>query len=270
MPTGKNLINQINTTECAGGELVFWRLGQQSYVIKLGEKVIYIDPFLSDHGKRLIAPLLTAEEITNADLVLGTHDHRDHIDREELPHVLQASPRAKLVVPKKAASTLPEKEFPKERIVSVDDEESIEIDNIKITAIKAMHETFDHDSKYGYPYLQYIIQANGVTVYHTGDTLVYDGLAARLKSFDITAAFMPINGRDAMRLSRGCLGNMTWQEAADLAGEIKPKLVVPGHYEMFAGNMIDPGMFAEYIKVKYPELPFWLGSHGRPIRVSHK
>ena len=44
---------------------------------------------------------------------------------------------------------------------------------------------------------------------------------------------------------------MTYQEAADLAGDICPKIVIPGHWDMFSFNSEDPAKFADYIEVKY-------------------
>ena len=45
------------------------------------------------------------------------------------------------------------------------------------------------------------------------------------------------------------LGNI--QEAADLAGETEPKLVIPGHWDMFEINGEDPSLFADYLDAKY-------------------
>ena len=44
---------------------------------------------------------------------------------------------------------------------------------------------------------------------------------------------------------------MTFQEAADLAGEVGPHVVIPGHWDMFADNSGDPYAFADYVDAKY-------------------
>ena len=44
---------------------------------------------------------------------------------------------------------------------------------------------------------------------------------------------------------------MTYQEAADLAGETGPKMVIPGHWDMFEINGEDPSLFADYLDAKY-------------------
>ena len=47
------------------------------------------------------------------------------------------------------------------------------------------------------------------------------------------------------------LGQMTYQEAADLAGDTGSSMAIPGHWDMFEINSSDPNEFADYIKVKY-------------------
>ncbi len=78
---------------------------------------------------------------------------------------------------------------------------------------------------------------------------------------------LPINGRDAKRLSSGCIGNMTYQEAADLAGALGPRLTIPAHYDMFAENSEDPALFDNYMRVKYPALKVCVCEHGSKVYV---
>ena len=99
MPCGTELIAEINQAAPPEGGCTFWWLGQHSFVLKLAGKVIYIDPYLTASEDRLLPPPLQPGEVTNADLILGTHDHLDHIDREALPGMAAASLNAKIVVP---------------------------------------------------------------------------------------------------------------------------------------------------------------------------
>ena len=100
--------------------------------------------------------------------------------------------------------------------------------------------------------LQYIIEGSGKRIYHAGDTLRYEGMLPLLQAFGpIDAALLPINGRDGARYRRDCIGNMTFQEAVDLAGELRAGLVIPGHWDMFADNPGNPWAFADYLDAKY-------------------
>lgn len=268
MKTGKDLIREIN--ECSGSleNLAFWWLGQASVILKMAGKVIYIDPYLSPHPERRFPPLIKPEEVSHADLVLCTHDHGDHIDPGAIPGIATASPHAIFVVPRAAKQRILDLGVLPNQLVGMNDGETYQHENLIITAIKAKHEFFDQTPDGSYPYLGFVIQSGNLSVYHSGDTLVYDGLLTSLKAYQFTTVFLPINGRDATRFRAGCLGNMTFQEAVDLGGELQPRLVVPIHYDMFDNNCEDPQRFVDYLTAKYPAIKYWVGACGEKVEVA--
>jgi hypothetical protein len=76
---------------------------------------------------------------------------------------------------------------------------------------------------------------------------------------------VPINGRDARRYSSNIIGNMTYQEAADLVGGLPVELTVPAHFDMFDGNSEDPQLMVDYMMVKYPGRKVWVGDYARRV-----
>jgi len=268
MLTGQQLIDEVNSTSLAPSECAFWWMGQLSYILKLGDKVLYLDPFLSPGKARTTPPLLKPAEVTNAAVITGSHDHSDHIDRPVWPALAQASPQAKFVVP---AQVLPKLvaalKIPADRFVGLDDGASAEVAGIKITGVASAHEFLDQDPTTGkYPYLGFVIEGNGCRIYHSGDSCKYEGMEARLKKFGvIDVAFLPINGRDAPRLRSNCIGNMTFQEAVDLAGAVGVRLAVPSHWDMFKNNSEDPQKFADYMGVKFPRVRALVPKHGERV-----
>ena len=267
MLTGKALIEDVNCWSGPANSLAFWWLGQASFIIKLGGRVVYIDPYLSADPRRRTPPLLRLDEATNADLVVCSHNHTDHIDPGALPGIATASPCAVIVVPKAVEAQVVKLGIASERIVGLNDAQTWDNKGLTVTAIKAKHEFFDPTAEGNYPYLSYVICAGNVCVYHAGDTLVYDGLIGSLRLFGLTVAFVPINGRDAERYKAGCIGNMTYQEAVDFVGELEPRLAVPMHYEMFAHNSQDPQLFVDYLHAKYPQVKSWAGLPGQRVEV---
>lgn len=273
MKKGIDLIKEINDCVLEPDSAAFWWLGQMGQAIKLGEVVIYIDAFLSEWPNREFPSLLKPEEITNADFIIGTHDHADHIDRDVWHQLSISSPNAIFVVPKSFVSSLSgDLNIPKERFCGLDDGISLKEKGITITAIPSAHEFLDQDVVTGsYPYLGYIMEGNGCILYHSGDSCIYEGLYNRLRAWEfIDAMFLPINGRDAKRYHDNIIGNMTYQEAVDLAGTIKPGIVVPGHYDMFSFNSENPRLFTDYLEVKYPGMKYWVGNHGDLVLISKK
>jgi len=270
MKKGLELIEEVDNCVLEKGNIAFWWLGQMGYILKLGGIVIYLDAFLSDFPGRNIPALIRAEEVINADFIFGSHDHADHIDRGSWHQLSLSSPKAKFVVPKLLIKGLSEDlNIDEDRFIGLDDGISVIAGGLKITAIAAAHEFLDQDLATGhYPYLGFIIEGNGCTLYHSGDTCIYEGLHSKLKKWNrIDVMFIPINGRDARRYRTNIIGNMTYQEAVDLAGDVKPRLVVPGHYEMFSGNSCDPSLFIDYLDAKYPDIKCWVGGHGDKVSI---
>ena len=269
MLTGQTLLADIDEYQAADGQFAIWWLGQHGFVIKLRSAILYLDVYFSHHPDRQVPNLLEPGEVTHADVVLGTHDHGDHIDRESWPGLDNASSRATFVVPELLRESLAKDlGMPVGRFLGLTDGQSAEIHGVKITAVAAAHEFLDRDEQSGlYPYLGYVIEADGATIYHAGDTCIYEGLQARLRHWQCDLVLLPINGRDAKRLASGCVGNMTYQEAADLAGTLRPGLTVPTHYEMFAENSEDPQLFVDYMQIKYPNLKTHICQHGQHIIV---
>ena len=252
------LINKFKKTVLRENELALCRLGQHSFLLKIADKLLAFDPYLSDISKRLIKPLVNAEELADFDLIFGSHDHSDHIDRPQLARM--ASGRAKFVFPAAVAGTITE--IPQDRIITAKGDDEIEFDGLKIYALPSAHEFLEQDSCGAYFNLGFVVETDGFGIYHSGDCCIYEGLLSRLKKLNPDIMLLPINGRDAERLKRGCIGNMTYQEAVELAGFAGTKLAVPGHYDMFEGNLENPQCFIDYAKVKFPHLETKISAPG--------
>jgi len=268
--TGQALVDEVNATDVPFGQCAFWWLGQHGFIVKLGTTVVYIDPYLSPSEARNIPPLLTPQELTNADLIIGTHDHGDHIDRPAWPVIAAASPNTCFITPMMVQDQIvAELNIPAERVLGLDEGRWVEVEDLTITAIPAAHELLVKDPVTGYhECLGMVIEGNGFCLYHAGDTCIYEGIQQHLRHWKLDLAFIPINGRDAKRLKSGCIGNMTYQEAVDLAGSVQPGLTIPTHFEMFNGNTENPELFMDYIEVKYPHLKAQIPVHGQQTIVT--
>ncbi|NLT72569.1 MAG: MBL fold metallo-hydrolase [Chloroflexi bacterium] len=264
----QELLATIESQEVKDGELAFWWLGQLSVLVKTSKHILVFDPYLAPSPMRNFPPPLAPEMITNADYIFGSHDHGDHIDRNTLPGMMSASPKARTVCSKVAARSVVAMGIDEARIVALDEGDVYEEDGLRITPVAVAHELLDHDPELGYPYLSFVVETDGVTICHTGDACLYDGYIKKLSGFDIDVIFLPINGRDAGRYSHNVMGNMTYQEAVDVVGALRPRLAVPGHYDLFTSNTADPFPFAGYLRAKYPDLKCWIGEHAETVFLS--
>ena len=228
-------------------------LGQMGFLIEADNIRLCIDYFASPDNLRQTPVPISAGELKDVDVFLGTHDHLDHIDHEAWKIWAKTNPDAKFVFPAAHMDKIVADGVDVHNAVGLNDGESVKIGDLTIHAIAAAHEFLDQDPITGfYPYLQYIIEIGDVKIHHAGDTVRYEGMLSKIQSYgSIDVQILPINGRDAKRYRQNCIGNMTYQEAVDLAGEINPGIVIPGHWDMFADNRGDPDAFADYLDAKY-------------------
>ena len=203
-------------------------LGQSGYVLRTEKTQIILDPYLSDSVNRVAGrprtlPIPMLPEDICCDAVICTHDHLDHLD----PDTAMAIPKGQLfITTSEGAQHLNRLGQTNVKVLRVD--ESITIGDVDITAVFADHTV----EAFGL-----IVQAEGKTLYFSGDTLYHK------KLFDIAGyhpdlAFICINGR---------LGNMTAQEAVQVANRIRAGVSIPNHYDMFASNSEDPRKFVDAI-----------------------
>jgi L-ascorbate metabolism protein UlaG (beta-lactamase superfamily) len=262
--SGAELLRDINEAETGPGRGCFWWMGQLSFALKLAGRVLYFDPYLDPSPHRQTPPLFTPDQVTNAGWILCTHDHGDHIDPTAIPGLAKASPNARFVVPRPHRKRMLDLGVPEPQLRLLSAGESLHEDGLTITGVKAKHEFF-YEQADGFPYLGYVVEADGLACYDSGDTVIYEGLLTTLQRWHLDLAVLPINGRDPERYRRGCIGNMTYQEAVDLAGELEVALTIPAHWDMFRDNSEDPQKFLDYLAVKWPERRAWVGRVGERV-----
>jgi L-ascorbate metabolism protein UlaG (beta-lactamase superfamily) len=245
-------------------ELVLWWLGQSGFLLRQGGPMILLDPYLSDSLTRKYAAtdkphvrmscrVVDPSRLNFVEIVTSSHNHTDHLDPDTLLPIFQGNAPSLFVVAA-ANRQFVDKRLPgvadKTVIVELDDGHAIRPGWCTITAIASAHESLDRDELGRHPYLGYVIRAGRWTVYHSGDTILYDGMVGRLRPFNIDVAILPINGRAP---ERRVAGNLWGREAAWLAKEIGAKLVIPCHYDMFEFNTATPDEFiAECERLKQP------------------
>ena len=115
---------------------------------------------------------------------------------------------------------------------------------IAVRAISAAHEGLDQNELGEFLYLSFVMEMDGVKIFHSGDTVPWEGQGEAVgEGMDV--AFLPINGRDS---SRGVPGNMTSDEAVEFAASLHARHVIPHHYDMFTFNTVDVNEFVHAAK----------------------
>lgn len=243
---GTELLHEIATTQPERGSLAIWWLGQSGFAIKSRNGLLVIDPYLSEHLTakyagtskphiRMTESPFRGGDLHGVSLVLSSHKHSDHMDPGTLPDLMRANPHATLIVPCSQFEHARGLGIEHEQIIAMESGDLHAQNGFLIRAIPSAHEELDVDIDGRHLYFGYVVEADGLRLYHSGDTVLYDDLPAMLGPDPFDVLFLPINGRDP---SRGVAGNMSAAEAVDLAAQVKPRFVVPHHYDMFTFNTV--------------------------------
>lgn len=236
----------------AEGRPRLWWFGQSGFLMVTREATILFDPYLSDSltnkyattdkpHTRITERVIAPELLTGIDIITSSHNHTDHLDAETLLPLFQANPQAKLLIPRANRAFVLDRLGPVEdRIEEIDAGETRHIGNIEWTGIPAAHNTVERDANGCCRFLGFVAKIGGFCIYHSGDTLLHDGLVPALAPHAPDIALVPINGNLP---ERRVSGNLDGKEAAGLAHEIGAGLAIPHHFDMFDFNTASPGLF---------------------------
>lgn len=239
------------------GTFEIWWLGQSGFLLQWNRKCLLFDPYLSDTltkkyastnrphvrmSERVIDPAI----LDCIDIVTSSHNHTDHLDAETLIPIFETNHDIAFIIPEANRDFVAERakcnrSFP----TGLNDGETFSHKGFTFHGIPAAHNELERDDQGRCKFMGFVVQFGKFSVYHSGDTLWFEGLEKILAPFKVDVAFLPINGNDP---SRGVAGNLNTREAAELGKAIGAKRVIPHHYHMFEFNTADPNDFVTEAK----------------------
>jgi L-ascorbate metabolism protein UlaG (beta-lactamase superfamily) len=187
------------------GDLILTFLGHGTLMLTFDNKHIHVDPFsrVADYAKA---------DLPQADIVLITHEHRDHLDLEALQHV--RTEHTAVVVTENCAAQV-------EDGIVMHNGDTQTIKGIIIEAVPAYN--IVHQRENGQPFHPkgagngYILTFGDKRVYIAGDT---ENTPEMKTLRDIDCAFLPMN----------LPYTMTPEMVADAVRAFRPRIVYPYHY----------------------------------------
>lgn len=225
------------------GQAALWPIGQAGFIILGKGVVVAIDPYLSDSVAKVAPDFARASSVPIepeglcVDLLVVTHDHLDHLDPETIlryPHKATTT----FIAPRFSCGKLIALGVPEKRIMRVDVGEHVSVRGVRIDGIYAVPTGPDVLDTCGYR----LELPGGRTVYHTSDT-AWSGLLSRSVPH-AEVLLVCINGK---------FGNLNVDEAVQLTQAVRPKIVVPMHYDVMARNTADPVTFARSLHSRMPD-----------------
>jgi L-ascorbate metabolism protein UlaG (beta-lactamase superfamily) len=168
-------------------------IGHATFLIQLGGKSALIDPVMSDRlsgfVRRNVAPGLGWSALPKVDVVLVTHNHRDHMDAPTLKR-LGSDPV--YVVPRGLGGWFERAGL--RRVVEMDWWQEEEIEGLHVTFVPSQHWSRRGLSDMNATWWGgFVIERGGLRVYHSGDTAWFDGFSLiGERCGEIHASMLPI------------------------------------------------------------------------------
>lgn len=172
---------------------------------------IYFDPFN------------ITSDMPTAKIIFITHTHYDHFSKEDILKVADNTTTIITTKDNTEAESLPHK-----NIIYVSPFDEFELDGISIKTIPAYNKNKKfHPKENGW--VGYKITIDETSCIVAGDTDATD----ELEKENTDVLIIPIGGTYTMNA----------EEAANLANKVKPKLVIPSHYNAIVGDKNDEKVF---------------------------
>jgi L-ascorbate metabolism protein UlaG (beta-lactamase superfamily) len=201
--------------------------GHAGFRITYENLKIYIDPYKLSKKH---------ENVSDADIVLITHNHFDHLSIEDLKNIVKET--TIVVSAQECLSQL--KSLNMKESIGIDPRNSVKVNDLKVETVPAYNVDKEfhpkNDKKIGF-----IIEFGNDRLYHIGDS----DMIPEMKDANSTVALVPVSGTYVM----------TAEEAAKAINElINPKIAIPMHYGTIVGNKQDAIRFSELVTVCKTEI----------------
>jgi L-ascorbate metabolism protein UlaG (beta-lactamase superfamily) len=198
-------------------------LGHASFKVESDGKTVFVDPWLNGPTSPI-----KVNDVQKADIVLVTHDHGDHGYQEAIEICKKTG--AYFVAINELAIQAREDEG-LEKVHPLNIGGSVNVGGVEITLVQAFH-----SCEVGAP-TGFIVKFPSDTFYHAGDTGLFAAMELFGQLYEIDVFFAPIGSYYTMDIDQAALATKL----------VKPKVVVPMHYNTFPAIEANPDKFRDAV-----------------------
>jgi len=203
-------------------------LGHACFTISEGGKTIIVDPFITNNP---LAPVKLDQ--IKADLVLVTHGHFDHAgDAVEISKKNGAAVYTTFELGSRLQAL-------GAKVVGGNHGGTNDFGFAKVKICWAVHSSsFGEKLEYAGNPCSFVITIGGKNIYHAGDTALFGDMKLIGERQKLDLALVPIGG----------FFTMDYEEAAIAVEYLKPRFVVPMHYNTWPQISADPMAFKSKVE----------------------
>lgn len=256
IPDGHTL-SEWETTELLNSiksDSITW-LGHASFLIRVANKTILTDPFLSKYASpvswagptRFVESPIPINKLPLIDIVIVSHNHYDHLDDETVNN-LKNKDNIHIVVPLGLKPYFIERGYTK--VTALDWGQSVSVEGIEMTAEPAVHDSArsmsDHNETL---WASWVINSAQKRIFFIGDTgysdTIFKSLGDKYGSFDY--AILPIGAYEPRELM--WMSHTTPEEAVSIGIDVRAKTLIASHWGTIS-SLSDEPIFSPPVRFK--------------------
>ena len=219
-------------------ENVMW-VGHSTVMINHKGKTILTDPHFSERAgpfgvmgpKRITPPPFNIEDLPKIDIILISHNHFDHLDKQTIVNLVKRQPNVKIFVPLGLSKILTS--FGAKNIIEIDWWQSVDYEGIDIQATQVQHwsrrSLFDRNKTL---WSGWMLRWNDFSFYFAGDSgYSNDFLRTAERCGNPTLAAIPIGSYEPKEFMKAA--HMSPDDAVRAFQDIGAKYAIGIHWGTF-------------------------------------
>jgi L-ascorbate 6-phosphate lactonase len=240
--------------------IAVWYLGCNGVILKSSSgTTVFIDPYLGTGDPprtvRMIPVPFDSEDVREADAVLATHEHTDHVHGPSQAPILERTgapfygPDASIEAAR-AANWTTEWAVGSDQLNRIAEEDTLRVGDLTIRVEPATDPDADHP-------VSYLVDHQAGTFFHGGDARP-GGFGEVGEAYDIDLGVLAVGStgmipdKSTRRPER-----TTWyndpDEVVEAATELQLDTLVPTHWDMWKGLTVDPTCLHDHVRsFEYP------------------
>jgi len=237
-------LRDIDEYAVKAGSIALWRIGGAGVILKTTRTTIYVDPYCggslkSEDGTilRMLPLAFNSSDVKNIDATVITHEHPDHLS-EDFVFPVSKNTKCVFVGPSSVADLLESWGIRRDRIVLLREGEELRINDLKIIG-------FQSNDNVPKTALSYVFESGGIRIFHGGDSLLFKEMTdiGRRSNPDIALISLGKN-------PPGVKYYNTPAEVVEIAKELRVRVVIPIHWDLFDFLLEDPYLVEREAKLR--------------------
>ncbi len=229
-----DLLRAAHRARIRSGELALWYTGGAGYVLRTTKAFLLIDPFVGPGSPpdwvRASPPALDldgSQLASELGAVILSHEHGDHADPAALEPLARVS-QAIVVGSEACVEVARQAGWPEARCRRICVGDEAPIADLRLTAVAAN----DPEARGA---LGFVLDTGAVRLLHCGDSLYHPGFVDVGRRWAIDALCVSVGHNPP-----GQTYFMDESDAARAARDVRARILIPHHYDLWQGLTLDP------------------------------